>query len=84
MPKKKKKKRSVCGVRGSQGEVSNGVNGEGKRDMEEHTREINGTVVISVNLVDHVCQLALRGVLAQTSHHNTQFCGGDLSYKTKC
>ena len=44
-----------------------------------HTREINGAVVVSVNLVDHVLQLRLGGVLAQRAHNGTQLLGGDLA-----
>ena len=45
----------------------------------KHTREIDGSVVIGVDLVDHVSKLSLRWVLAQTPHDGTQLLGGDLS-----
>jgi hypothetical protein len=32
------------------------------------TREVNGAVVVSVYLVDHVLQLRLAGILAEGSH----------------
>ena len=44
-----------------------------------HTWEINGAIVISVNLVDHILQLRLRGVLAEGSHNSSEFLGSDLS-----
>ena len=45
-----------------------------------HTGEVNGAVVVGVNLVDHVLQLRLGGVLAQRAHDSTQLLGGDLAY----
>lgn len=47
---------------------------------KNHTREINGAVVVGVNLVDHVLQLGLGGVLAQRAHDSAQLLGGDLAY----
>ena len=44
-----------------------------------HTREIDGAVVVSVNLIDHVLQLRLGRVLAQRAHNGTQLLGGDLA-----
>src|ERR1051325_404324 len=49
-------------------------------DMVVRTREVDGAVVVGVNLVDHVLQLRLGRVLAQGSHDRPQFLGGDLSY----
>ena len=39
--------------------------------------EVNGSVAISVHLVDHVLELSLSGVLAEGTHHSTQFLGSD-------
>lgn len=44
------------------------------------TREVNGTVVVGIDLVDHVLQLRLGGVLAERAHDGAQLLGGDLSY----
>lgn len=44
------------------------------------TREVNGAVVVGIDLVDHVLQLRLRGVLAERAHDGAQLLGGDLSY----
>ena len=35
----------------------------------EELREVNGSVPVGINLVDHVLQLRLGGVLAQGPHH---------------
>lgn len=43
------------------------------------TREIDGAVVVGVNLIDHILQFRLGRVLAQRSHHRSQLFGGDLS-----
>jgi hypothetical protein len=43
------------------------------------TWEVDGAVVVGVNLVDHVLQLRLRWVLAQGSHDSSKLLGGDLS-----
>ena len=44
------------------------------------TREVNGAVVVGINLVDHVLKLRLAGVLAERAHHGAKFFGGDLTY----
>ena len=43
------------------------------------TWEVNGAIVISVNLVDHILQLGLGRVLAKGSHDGAQLLGSDLS-----
>lgn len=48
------------------------------------TREVNGAVVVGVNLVDHILQLRLGGVLAQRAHDGAKLLGGDLSYWKNC
>jgi hypothetical protein len=48
--------------------------------MAVFTREIDHAVVVGVDLVDHVLELRLGGVLSQTPHHGPQLLGGDLSY----
>ena len=58
-------------VRGSEGERGG------------NTREIDGSVVVGVDFVDHVLKLRLGGVLSQTPHHGTQLLGGDLSWKAE-
>ncbi len=35
----------------------------------QHTWEVNGAIVIRVDLIDHVLQFGLGGILAQGSHH---------------
>lgn len=47
---------------------------------KNRTGEVNGAVVVGVNLVDHVLQLRLGGVLAQRAHDSAQLLGGDLAY----
>ncbi len=44
-----------------------------------HTREINGAVVISVDLVDHILKLRFGRILAKRSHDSSQLLGSDLS-----
>lgn len=44
------------------------------------TREVDGAIVVSVDLVDHILQLRLGRVLAQWSHDCAELLGGDLSY----
>ena len=50
--------------------------------MLRHTWEINGTVVVSIDLVDHVLQLGLGRVLAKGSHDGAQLLASDLSYRS--
>ena len=45
-----------------------------------HTREVNGAVVVGIDLVDHVLKLRLAGILAERAHHGAKFFGGDLTY----
>ena len=45
-----------------------------------HTREVNGAVVVGIDLVDHVLKLRLGGVLAQGPHDSPQLLGGDLTW----
>lgn len=47
-----------------------------------YTWEVNGAIVIRVNLVDHVLELGLAGVLAERAHDGTQLLGGDLACDT--
>lgn len=48
------------------------------------TGEVDGAVVVSVDLVDHVLKLRLAGVLAEGSHDSAQLLGGDLSCRESC
>jgi len=41
--------------------------------------EIDGTVVIGIDLVDHILQLRLGGVLAEGAHDGAKLLGGDFS-----
>lgn len=50
-----------------------------KRLGSGRTREVDGAVVVSIDLVDHILQLGLGGVLAERSHDGTELLGGDLS-----
>lgn len=43
------------------------------------TREVDGAVVVSVNLVDHILKFRLGGVLAEGSHDSAQLLGSDLT-----
>lgn len=43
------------------------------------TREINSSVVVGINFVDHVLELRLRRVLPKGAHHSAQLLGGDLT-----
>lgn len=43
------------------------------------TRKVDGAVVVSVNLVDHVLKLRLGGVLAERAHNGTELLGGNLA-----
>ncbi|KAJ0494400.1 hypothetical protein HanIR_Chr12g0597021 [Helianthus annuus] len=42
-------------------------------------REINGTVSISINLVDHVLQVSLCGVLSKRPHNSSKLLGSDAT-----
>merc|ERR1712100_267667 len=57
--------------------------GVGVLDLSGHQREelgeIDGTVAVGVDLVDHVLELGLRGVLAEGPHDGAQLLGGDGS-----
>lgn len=44
-----------------------------------HTREVNGTVVVCIDFVDHVLQLRLGRVLAERAHDGAQLLGCDLA-----
>ena len=44
-----------------------------------HTREVNGAVVVGIDLVDHVLELRLAGILAERAHDGAKFLGGDLT-----
>merc|ERR1719345_159452 len=41
--------------------------------------EINGSVTISIDFVDHILEFRLGGVLSQGTHHSAQLLGGDGS-----
>lgn len=44
------------------------------------TREVNGAIVVGVDLVNHILQLRLGRVLAKGPHDRAELLGGDLSY----
>jgi hypothetical protein len=48
------------------------------------TREINGAVIVGVDLVDHVLELRLGRVLAKRSHDGAQLLSGDLACADVC
>lgn len=48
-------------------------------DSKIPTWEVDGSVVIGIDLVDHVLELRLRWVLAKGAHDSAQLLGGDLS-----
>ena len=46
-------------------------------------------ITISINFIDHICKLRLRGILSERSHYYTKFFGGDCAVsifikQTKC
>ena len=43
------------------------------------TREVDGAVVVGIDLVDHVLELRLAGVLAERAHDSAELLGGDLT-----
>ena len=45
------------------------------------TGEVDGAVVVGVDLVDHILQLRLAGVLAERAHDGAELLGGDLTCK---
>jgi hypothetical protein len=51
--------------------------------LGERTGEINGTVVVGIDLVDHILQLRLGGVLAEGAHDGAKLLGGDFSYRSQ-
>lgn len=50
------------------------------RRADPLTREVDGAVVVGINLVNHILKLRLGGVLAKGSHDGTQLLGSDLTY----
>lgn len=49
------------------------------RHHGEELGEVNGAVVVGVDLVDHVLKLRLRRVLAERAHDGAELLGGDLA-----
>jgi hypothetical protein len=49
----------------------------GGRAGRGHLREIDGAGAIGVDLIDHVLELGLGGVLAEGAHNCPQLLGGD-------
>ena len=49
--------------------------------MPQRTWEVNGAVVVGVDLVDHVLQLRLAGILAERAHDGAELFGGDLAWR---
>lgn len=45
-----------------------------------HTREVNGAIVVSIHLVDHVLKLRLGRILAERSHDSPKLLGGNLTW----
>lgn len=43
------------------------------------TRKVDGAVVVSIHLVNHVLQLRFGRVLAQGTHDGAQLLGGNLT-----
>ena len=43
----------------------------------QELRKVDGTISIGINLVDHVLELSLRGVLSQGTHDSPKLHGGD-------
>jgi hypothetical protein len=60
------------------GAVSQGTRRSTGRGVR--TREVNGAVVVGVDLVNHVLELRLAGVLAERAHDGAEFLGGDLTW----
>lgn len=51
------------------------------KDTRRPTREIDGAVVVRINLIDHVLELGLGRILSQASHDGSQLLGCDLTCK---
>jgi hypothetical protein len=47
--------------------------------MVSRTREVDSSVVVGIDLVDHILELRLGGVLPKGAHHGAQLLGGDLT-----
>merc|ERR1719329_2070341 len=47
------------------------------RHKRQELGEINGSVSISIHLIDHVLQLSFGGILSQRAHHSSQLLGCD-------
>lgn len=43
------------------------------------TGEVNGSIVVGIDFVDHVLKLRLGRVLAKRAHHRAQLLGSDLA-----
>lgn len=43
--------------------------------------EVDGTVAVSIDLVDHILQLCLSGILAKRAHDSAKLFGGDGTWK---
>lgn len=43
------------------------------------TREIDGSVVVRIDLVNHILKLRLGRVLAKRAHDSAELLGGDLA-----
>ena len=43
------------------------------------TREVDGAVVVGIDLVDHILKLRLAGVLAERAHDCAEFLSGNLA-----
>jgi hypothetical protein len=52
------------------------------RHHGEELGKVNGAVVVGIDLVDHVLQLRLGGVLAERAHHSAELLSGDLSWRS--
>jgi hypothetical protein len=44
-----------------------------------HTREVDCAIVVGINLIDHVLEFRLAGILAERAHDGSQLLGCDLT-----
>jgi hypothetical protein len=48
-------------------------------ESDRHTFQVNGAVGVGVDLVNHVLELTLAGVLTERAEKSAQLLGGDLT-----
>ena len=51
----------------------------GQQDDKLRTGEVDGPIVVGIDLVDHVLELRLGRILTKRAHHSAQLLGSDLA-----